>query len=96
VDGNLREHRVYIDHREELKEVKYHFAPEDDTVAGVEVGDNVSVIAFRISPSDKNDLTRYSNSYNQEEGGKGGTKNYISVEPRNNDEFQVRTFWSYC
>jgi hypothetical protein len=95
VDGTLREHRAYIENREELKEVKYHIAPEDDTAAGV-VGDNVSVIAFRISPSDKNGLTMYSNAYNQEDGGKDETKNYISVEPRHNDEFQVRTSWSYC
>ena len=87
-DNKLREHRVHLD-REDMKEVKYHIAPEDDTVEGVEAGDTVTVIAFRITPSDTNSLTQYSKSYNQEEGGKNIAKNYISVEPRNPDALKV-------
>ena len=93
VGGNLKEHRVDIDHGDELKEVKYHIAAEDDT--GVETGDTITVISFRITPSEKNSLTKYSNAYNQEEGGMDLAKNYISVEPRNTDDFQVMTFWTY-
>ena len=76
-----------------MKEVKYHIAPEDDTAEGVEAGDTVTVIAFRITPSDTNSLTQYSKSYNQEEGGKNIAKNYISVEPRNPDALKVRGYF---
>jgi len=97
VDGKSRRHRVFIDHNEELKMVKYHIAPADDTVEGEVIGDILSVIVFRIRPSGLNDLTRYRDAYNQEgDGGEDVTKNYISVDPSNNDQFEVRTSRSYC
>jgi hypothetical protein len=93
VDDQMKDHTVYLRHDDELKEVKYHIAPEDDTVEGVEVGDTVTVISFRITPSHTNNLTMYSKSYNQVEGGKDIAKNYISIEPRNTEDFQVRSLF---
>jgi hypothetical protein len=49
-----RTEKVYIDIIKELKDVKYHFAPEDDTVEGAAAGDIVSLIAFRVTSSDDN------------------------------------------
>jgi hypothetical protein len=89
-EGNLRDHIVYLSQDDELKEVKYHIAQDEDTIEGIEVGDSMTVIAFRITPSELNNLKQYSKSYNQEESDTNIEKNYISVEPRNTEEFQVR------
>ena len=89
--GKLSEHRVYLK-SEEVKEVKYHIPHEKETGEGEIDSDSMTMIAFRISPNDKNNLEKYSNSYNQEDSdddSEKAHKRYIAVEIRDTDEFYV-------
>ena len=88
--GKLSEHRVYLK-SEEVKEVKYHIPQEKETGEGEIDSDSMTMIAFRISPNDKNNLEKYSSSYNQEDSDDSEKthKRYISVEIRDPDEFYV-------
>ena len=88
--GKLSEHRVYLK-SEEVKEVKYHIPHEKETGEGEIDSDSMTMIAFRISPNDKNNLEKYSSSYNQEDSDDSEKthKRYISVEVRDTDEFYV-------
>ena len=88
--GKLSEHRVYLKSGE-VKEVKYHIPHEKETGEGEIDSYSMTMIAFRISPNDKNNLEKYSSSYNQEDSDESEKthKRYISVEIRDNDEFYV-------
>ena len=87
--GKLSVHRVYIK-SEELKEVKFHIAEDKDTSELDEIGDSMTVIAFRITPTVKNKLIKYTRSYDQDESDRCTSKRYISVELRDADDFKVR------
>ena len=88
--GNLREHCVYLG-RDELKEIKYHIADEGNAAGDDdELGDAMTVIAFRITPTDLNNFTKYTSAYNDDDNSKNTEKRYISVEVRDTDEFKVR------
>ena len=86
------EHRVYLK-SEDLKEVKYHIPDELDN-SDENDEDSMTVIAFRITPTENNNLEKYSSSYEQEDSGddqKNNHKRYISVEVRDADDFKVRS-----
>jgi hypothetical protein len=95
--GNIMsEHRVHLKSGEELKEVKYHIADDTVTPEGDDIGDSMTVIAFRITPTDKNNLIKYTSSYDREESDQVTGKQYISVEVRDADEFGVRNHGRFC
>ncbi len=91
----MSEHRVYLRSSDELKEVKYHIADDNATSEGDDIDDSMTVIAFRITPTDKNNFIKYTSSYDQEESDQITGKQYISVEFRDNDDFRVRN-WRFC
>ena len=94
-EGKKSEHSVYL-RDDELKEVKYFIARDDENEgsAADDTVESMTVIAFRITPTDKNNFTKYSRSYNQEdtEDEEKNERRYISVEVRDTDEFQVGIF----
>ena len=89
--GKTSEHRVYLK-SDDLKEVKYHIPDELDN-SDEDDEDSMTVIAFRITPTEINNLEKYSSSYKQDESDdeKNSHKRYISVEVRDADDFKVRT-----
>jgi len=89
--GKTSEHRVYLKN-DDLKEVKYHIPDELDN-SDEDDEDSMTVIAFRITPTEINNLEKYSSSYKQDESDdeKNSHKRYISVEVRDADDFKVRT-----
>jgi hypothetical protein len=90
-DRNIvSEHCVYLRSGEELKEVKYHIADDSATLEGDDIDDSMTVIAFRITPTKKNNFIKFTSSYDQEESDKITGKQYISVECRDSDDFRVR------
>ncbi len=94
--NKMSEHRVYLKSGEELKEVKYRFSDDNDTPEGDNISDSMTVIAFRITPTDKNNLIKFTSSYDQEESDQITGKQYISVEVRDADDFRVRNNGSFC
>ena len=89
--GKRSEHRVYLKN-DDLKEVKYHIPDELDN-SDDDDEDSMTVIAFRITPTENNNLEKYSSSYKQEDSDdeKNSHKRYISVEVRDADDFKVRS-----
>lgn len=88
--GNVSEHRAYLKSGEELKEVKYQIADDNGISESDDLGETMTVIAFRITPTDQNNLNKFTNSYDQEESDQITGKQYISVEVRDTDDFRVR------
>ncbi|KAL3770412.1 hypothetical protein ACHAW5_002329 [Stephanodiscus triporus] len=86
--GQMSEHRAYLS-GEELKEVKYQIADDNSTSESDEIGETMTVIAFRITPTDQNNLNKFTNSYDQEESDQITGKQYISVEVRDTDDFRA-------
>jgi hypothetical protein len=86
----LSEHCVYLKGSDELKELKYHIADDSATSEGDKIDDSMTVIAFRITPTEKNNFIKFTSSYDQEESDKITGKQYISVECRDTDDFKVR------
>jgi len=91
-DKNKRsEHSVHLKN-EELKEVKYFIADENEDNAVTDDNDNsMTMIAFRITPTEKNKFTKYSSAYHQEdtEDAEKNERRYISVEFRDTDDFRA-------
>ena len=89
--GKTSDHRVYLKN-DDLKEVKYHIPDELDN-SDDDDEDSMTVIAFRITPTENNNLEKYSSSYKQEDSDdeKNSHKRYISVEVRDADDFKVRS-----
>ena len=87
--GKLHEHDVFVK-GEELTEVKYHIPDENDTGEDGD-SDSMTMIAFRINPSESNGFDKYSSSYSQENNDDPDKfhKQYISVEVRDTDDFRV-------
>ncbi|KAL7551587.1 hypothetical protein ACHAWF_014773, partial [Thalassiosira exigua] len=85
--GKKNEHTVFISD-DELKEVKYFIARDDVTN---DIDDAMTVIAFRITPTDKNNFVKYPRSYLQDEKeeDEDTERRYITVEVRDTDEFQA-------
>merc|ERR1712194_373034 len=56
--------------------------------------ESMTVIAFRITPTDKNRSKKYPHSYSQEDAGHEdrSDRRYISVEIRDTDEFKTLLF----
>jgi hypothetical protein len=92
--GKMSEHRAYLS-GEELKEVKYQIADDNGISESDEIGETMTVIAFRITPTDQNNLNKFTNSYDQEESDQITGKQYISVEVRDTDDFRVRNHESF-
>eukprot|EP00581_Thalassiosira_minuscula_P018889 CAMPEP_0183719814 /NCGR_PEP_ID=MMETSP0737-20130205/12607_1 /TAXON_ID=385413 /ORGANISM="Thalassiosira miniscula, Strain CCMP1093" /LENGTH=992 /DNA_ID=CAMNT_0025949571 /DNA_START=52 /DNA_END=3027 /DNA_ORIENTATION=+ len=90
--GKSFKHYVYLK-EEELKELRYFIARDDENEDSLK-DDSVepmTVIAFRITPTEKNNFSNYSNAYDQEdtENAENYKKRFISVEVRDTDEFQA-------
>lgn len=83
--GKKSEHSVYL-HHDELKEVKYSIAEEDG-----DIDDSMTVMAFRIAPTDKNGFNKLTRAYHQvdSDNPEHADKRYITVELRDTSEFQV-------
>jgi len=94
--GKMTDHTVYLK-GEELTEVKYHIPDENDTSEGGADSDSMTMIAFRINPSEVNGFNKYSSAYSQEnnEDPEKFHKQYISVEVRDTDDFRVSIFRNY-
>ena len=92
----MTDHTVYLK-SEELAEVKYHIPDENDTSEGGADSDSMTMIAFRINPSEVNGFDKYSSAYSQEnnEDPEKFHKQYISVEVRDTDDFRVSMFRKY-
>jgi len=88
-EGKLSEHCVFID-GDELKEVMFYIARDNDTSEVDEFGDSMTVIVFRITPTDRNSLIKYTSSYDHDDRSNDQSKRYISVEVRDADDFKVR------
>ena len=76
-----------------MKEIKYHIVDDVDAAGeDDELDDSMTVIAFRITPTDLNNFTKYTSAYNQDDSdtSKNAEKRYISVQVRDTDEFKVR------
>ena len=88
--GKKKEHSVHIKD-DELKELRYYVDGDDDADEANDIDDAMSVIAFRITPSEKNDFAKYPNVYDPDESGgaKKIEKRYIVVELRDSDELQA-------
>ena len=72
---------------EDLKEMAY-FVADDEKDGSHIYDDNMSIIAFRIKPTNVNKLVDFVNWYDGEDVDKSETK-YITIEVRDKDEFQV-------
>ena len=88
--GKMTDNTVYLK-SEELTEVKYHIPDENDTSEDGADSDSMTMIAFRINPSEVNGFDKYSSAYSQEndEDPDKFHKQYISVEVRDTDDFRV-------
>ena len=86
--GKMTDHTVLIK-GEELREVKYHIPDENDE-DGAD-SDSMTMIAFRINPSESNGFDKFSSSYSQESNDDPEKfhKQFISVEVRDTDDFRV-------
>ena len=87
--SKVNDHTVFVK-GEELTEVKYHIPDENDTGEDGD-SDSMTMIAFRINPSESNGFDKYSSSYSQENNDDPDKfhKQYISVEVRDTDDFRV-------
>ena len=94
-EGRKHEHYVHLE-GDELRELKYYIAKDDEEESLIDE-DPMTIIAFRVRPTDKNKLTMYPNAYNQKdsENGQKNGRHYISVELRDPDEFQVCVIWPF-
>ena len=83
------QHPVYLK-QDELKEVKYYIARDDDSSAD-DSFEPMTLIVFRITPTMKNKFDKYSNAYSQEdtEDEIKTDRRFISVEVRDAEDFQV-------
>ena len=87
--GKKKEHSVHLKD-DELKELRYYVDGDDEADEANDIDDAMSVIAFRITPSEKNDFAKYPNVYDPDEsGGAKIEKRYIVVELRDSDDLQV-------
>lgn len=84
-----QEHSVFLN-GDELQELKY-FVEGDEEYPANDTVEPMTVISFRIKPTDKNNFKKYSNAYTQEdtEDEERNDRRYISVEVRDADEFKV-------
>ena len=88
--GKAIEHRVCLK-SDDLREVKYHI-PDELANSDDDDEDSMTVVAFRITPTETNNLEKYSSSYQQHDNDdeKNYHKRYISVEVRDALDFKVR------
>jgi len=89
----MTDHTVFVK-GEELTEVKYHIPDENDTGEDGADSDSMTMIAFRINPSESNGFNKYSSAYSQESNDDPEKfhKQFISVEVRDTDDFRVSMF----
>ena len=85
------QHPVYLK-QDELKEVKYHIARDDDSSAD-DSFEPMTVIVFRITPSAINKFDQYSNAYSQEdtEDEELTHRRFISIKVGDAEDLQVTT-----
>ena len=72
---------------DDLQELNYFIADDDENN---DSDDNMSIIAFRIKPSKRNGLDKFSEWYDAEERTDNWDKTYITLEIRDKEEFPVR------
>jgi hypothetical protein len=90
--GQKQTHKVSLDEDfEELRGLNYYIPEEIDSnessyTDGVD--DSLTFIAFRIAPTQANQFTMYTKSYDK--------NSYITVEVRDNDQFVVRRDLSFA
>ena len=87
--GNKCKHYVHLNDGD-LKEVNY-FVESDDDSLGDDADESMTVMSFRIAPTEKNGFDKYSSAYHQDDSEDEGKteRRYISVEFRDTDDFQV-------
>lgn len=92
--GTKVTHCTYLkDH--EITELKYFIASDDDISddnfdgAKGSSSEDMTVIVFRITPTPKNGLDKYTNAYEKDTDGVSAEKRYISIELRSNEQFQA-------
>lgn len=85
--GNIISHKVLLNN-DDLKEIKY-FIANDET--NDDADESLTMIAFRITPTEKNGFTNYPNKYHQDnsEDDDKTDKYYVSVEVRDPDTLFV-------
>jgi len=80
--GKKKEHKVSLKQDSELVGLNYYVPEEDDNSESVltdGVDDSMTIIAFKIKPTEENELTIYTQSYDAD--------SYITVEVRDTDQF---------
>eukprot|EP00985_Skeletonema_marinoi_P016788 scaffold9065_cov239-Skeletonema_marinoi.AAC.1 len=81
-EGKKKTHRVSLKQDSELRGLKYYVAEENDNSESVltdGVNDSMTIIAFQIKPTEDNQLTIYTKSYDAD--------SYVTVEVRDTDQF---------
>jgi hypothetical protein len=78
---------------ETLLEMKYFVSNDDEDQAGATIAidfdesEQMTFLAIKVKPNEKNDLTRYPNLYQPENSDCGDDKRYIAIEFRHESEF---------
>ncbi len=83
--GKKKEHKVSLKQDSELVGLNYYVPEEDDNSESAltdGIDDSMTIIAFKIKPTEENELTIYTQSYDAD--------SYITVEVRDTDQFLVR------
>jgi len=86
-EGKKKTHRVSLKQDSELRGLKYYVAEENDNSESIltdGVNDSMTIIAFQIKPTEDNQLTIYTKSYDAD--------SYVTVEVRDTDQFVVRRY----
>ncbi len=84
-NGKKKEHRVSLKQDSELVGLNYYVPQENynsENVLTDGVDDSMTIIAFKIKPTDANEFTIYTQSYDAD--------SYVTVEVRDTDQFVVR------
>ena len=89
--GKEKFHKVSLNQDSELLGLNYYVAEENDNNESILTDgfdDSMPIIAFKITPTESNGLTVYTNSFDDD--------SYVTVEFRDNDQFLVRRPFVLC
>ena len=81
--------RVFLNPQKEddLKEMAYYVA-KDENEESEEYDDTLSIISFRVKPTEDNNLVKFAEWYDGKDE-EGSETKYITVELRDKDQFSV-------
>lgn len=91
-NGEKVEHRINLDD-ESVLETKYFLSKDDDDQDGATISidfdesEQMTFLALRVKPNEKNELSKYSNSYQPEKSDGADRRRYIAIEFRSDQEF---------